>query len=178
MARNSYWINQDGLAVGYGRHTTSNNVAAVTALDSSYRKTVSMTWDLVDLATAASSYPAGVYARAARIPANAFVHEVRLVTEVAATGATADLLVGTYRFTSAGVLTVVDDDGLVAAADSALANFDTVGEIVTLGASASAAIVGKTTVGANPVTVIPIYVTAAYTAGRIRIEVDYSVASK
>lgn len=180
MPKNSSWFNRDGLVVGYGTRSVDSLGAAQVSDHAGERILTFKITDLAQLGTAATG-GSGIYApqyfsSAVMIPANATVQEVRITTDVAATsGGAADLLLGTYTISSStGALVAVDDDGLCAAADNALADFSVAGETLVLGKAAGAALIGKTTVGASPVVIAPIYVTAAFTAGALSVTVKYT----
>jgi hypothetical protein len=180
MARSGAWTNKDGIVVGFGARTVQKNEPTQVKTFGNIQELVLKLSDLTLLSTVATG-GAGIYApqyiaQAPRIPANSTVQEVRITTDVAATsGGAADLLLGVYTVTaSTKAVAAVDDDGLLAAGDSALADYSVAGETMVLGKAAGAALLGKTTVGASPVIVLPIYVTAAYTAGALSVHITYS----
>lgn len=182
MAKHTSWVNKDGLVVGFGTRTSVEYGGAVVRTNGYSDTVVLKIPDLTLLGTDAT-VGTGIYApekvvSSAYIPANATVQEVVIVTDTAATsGGAADLLLGTFTINSTtGVLAAVDADGLCAAGDSALADFSVAGETMVLGKAASAAQIGKVTVGASPVVVAATYVTAAYTAGALTVYVTYTTA--
>jgi hypothetical protein len=155
--RNSKWLNQDGLFVGFGTRKAESNSAPQTSTAGVYqeiRMAIKGT-ELTDVATAAQVENGAV------IPAGAWIESAILHVNTAFVGATAALDLGTLN-ASTGVIT--DDDGL----DAAIA----VGSL-TLGAR----IVGDgAQVGtrlAVPVKVIASYDTAAFTAGEATLVVRY-----
>lgn len=183
MARGNTWVNKDGLVVGFGTRTEDKFKAAQYNTTGGLNELVIKLSDLTSLGTDATA-GTGIYApsyvvQAAKIPANATVQEVRVTTDTAATsGGAADLLIGTYTVNATTkAVSAVDADGLLAAADSALADFSAAGETIVIGKAANAAQVGKVTVGASPVIVLATYATAAYTAGALSVHILYSVAS-
>jgi hypothetical protein len=104
------------------------------------------------------------------IPAGAVIQSAvaRAITG-ATSGGAADLLVGLY-YVSSGTVTALDADGLLAAADGALADIAAVGgEITGAGSLVGTELAATATsyyVGAS-------YVTAAYTAGEVEVIVDW-----
>jgi hypothetical protein len=168
---------RDGLAVGYGRRTVDDALPSTVRTAGAVKQLILELTDLtaLPLNTAAGTITAGSVSNAALIPANSAVQSVTLITKTAATSATsaATLLLGVYTIGTDGALTAVDADGLVAAGDSAIANFSVVGETTVLGKSASAALVAEATVGAAAVVVAAAYGTEAYTAGALQVIIEY-----
>jgi len=181
MPKNSSWVNSDGLVVGFGTQTSTQYSPAIISDAGSERvmhlPIPAMASLGTDATTGTGIYQAQNWMNAAMIPGGAIVTEVKIVTKTGCTsGGAADLLIGTYTISSTtGLLVAVDADGLLAAGDAALADFDTAGETRTYAIAAGAAQLGKTTVGANPVTVAPTYVTAAYTAGALDVYIKFVV---
>ncbi len=173
------WVNSDGLVVRFGTRPTNEDADVPAQTNTAGRvQEISFTLpDLTLLGTDATAYTAGEFVNAAKIPANATVHQVRVITKTAAaSGGAADLLLGAYTIGSDGALDVVDADGFAAAGDSALANFSAVGETLTLTSSAGAALIGDATVGSSDVVVAATYATAAYTAGELEVIIEYTLA--
>lgn len=167
MARGNTWTNSDGLVVGFGTHSEDNNVPAVRG---GTRKTLEVEYDLADLSdtfSATDRSPQEVI-----IPRGSVIVRATLQTLVAATsGGAGTLDIGTW-----GTGDVVDDaDGLVA--DVTIAEMTSIGEVHILdGALIGAS--GQTAVGAtstSDVVLAPSYETAAFTAGRVRVSVEYIV---
>lgn len=177
MARSLTWVNKDGLTVRGGRHTIDNDIPARVVTAGKVQTLVINVPDLTALDDDATTIAAGYFVNAPKLPANAFIHEVRIITRTAATsGGAADLLIGVYTLNATTkVLVAVDADGLCAAGDSALSDFSVAGETIVLGKAAGAAIIGKTVTHTAETVVIPTYATAAYTAGALEIQIDYSV---
>jgi hypothetical protein len=176
MPKANYWVN-GGLAVGFGRRTVDDALPGVVNTAGVVKQLILELEDLTTLPlnTAVGTITAGSVSNAALIPANASVQSVTIITKTAATsGGAADLLLGVYTINATtGALVAVDEDGLAAATDSALADFSAAGETIVLGKAANAALVGKLTVGSSPVVVAAAYATAAYTAGALQVIVEY-----
>lgn len=175
MPKANYWVN-DGLAVGFGRRTVDDALPSTVRTAGAVKQIILELNDLTALPqnTAAGTIVAGSVSNAALIPANASVQSVTIITKTAATsGGAADLFLGVYTIGTNGALTAVDEDGLAAAGDSTLTDFSAAGETIVLGKAASAALIGKVTVGSSPVVVAAAYNAAAYTAGALRIIVEY-----
>jgi|10_taG_2_1085330.scaffolds.fasta_scaffold04927_7 hypothetical protein len=173
----------DGLAVGYGPRSADNDTGSVGSGIGVQDEIVLRIPDMTALGTDATAdsgiYKAGYWANAPKIPANATIESwTSKVNVVAASDGAADLLLGIFTISpTTGLLVAVDADGLAAAGDSALANFQgEVGETFSLGAAAGAAYLGKKDVGTAAVVVVPTYVTAVYTAGDITIRIRYTRA--
>lgn len=166
MARQATWTNNDGLVVGFGRHTEDNNVAAVTS-DRSGRKTMRMKVDLTtlpDTFAAANRTP-----QAAVIRRGSVIHEatIRVIT-AATSGGAPTLDIGLW-----GTNDVVDDaDGIDAAI--ALTAIDAVGEVVQCDGAVVNGVVSAGATANSDVVIAPSYNTAVYTAGEIEIEVVYT----
>lgn len=181
MKRENAWYNKDGLIVGFGTRSEESDTQSYVNGGSHVQEICVKLSDLTLLGTDATVgtgiYAPQYFANAPRIPANATVQEVRITTDtVATTSDSADLLLGLYTVSpTTGVLVAVDADGLAAAGDSAVTNFDAVGETVVLGAGAGAAYVGKKTVGSDPVVVAAVKVTGSFTAGALSVHVKYSL---
>mgnify|MGYP001825607377 CR=1 FL=1 len=170
MSRGSTWTNSDGLVVGFGTHSADNDV---TAVKGGTRKTLEVEYDLANLAdtfAAANKKPQDVV-----IPRGSILIRGTVQTLVAATsGGSATLDIGLW---GVGLTTeVVDDaDGIVA--DISIAEMTSIGE-VHICDGALIATAGQTAVGAtslSDVVVAPSYETAAFTAGRIKLTLEYIV---
>ncbi len=169
------WYNQDGLTVRYGtRPAGEDDYQASQPSTAGRTQEISFLLDLVnDCPTDATAVAAGEFANSARLPSDAVVQKVTIVTKVAAaSGGAADLLLGTYDLDAAGQLALGDADSLCAAGDSALADFSVAGESIVLGKAAAAALIGKAEVGSDA------YVAAssgiAYTAGELQVTIEYT----
>lgn len=171
MPRNATWTNSDGLVVGFGKHTSDNNVPAVEGGKGATRVArmviTGANLELTGSLTAASIPPQSIILkRGAQIQRATFV-----VSAAFSTGSSPTLTIGTYKFDD---ITTVDDlDGIDATI--AAAALDTVGEIVRCdGALVNAA--GVTTVGAvsnSDVVIVAQYGTAAFTTGVGILTVEY-----
>lgn len=182
MPRDAAWVNKDGLVVGFGTRTVDSLQAQKLPGFGNEHELRFRIPDLTALGTDATA-GTGIYApqyvaQAAKIPANATVQEVRIVTDTAAASAgAADLLLGTFTVNATTkAVSAVDADGLCNAADSALADFSAAGETIVLGKGSTAAQVGKVTVGAADVVVLATYATAVYTAGALDVHIKYTIA--
>jgi hypothetical protein len=170
MGRDSTWTNQDGLVVGFGPHTVDNDVAGVYG---GTKKVLSVEYDLADLSDTFAATT--VKPQDPRIPRGSYITRATIQTLVAATsGGAATLDVGTW---GVGLATeVVDDaDGLVA--DVTIAEMTSIGEThVCDGALILASDgVGVGATSNSDVVIAPSYETAVFTAGRIRLTVEYTV---
>lgn len=170
MARANTWTNSDGLVVGFGTHTEDNDVAAVSG---GTKKRLEVEYDLADLADTFAA--TNVKPQDPRIPRGSYITRATIQTLVAATsGGAATLDIGTW---GVGLTTeVVDDaDGLVA--DATIAEMTSVGEThVCDGALILASDgVGVGATSNSDVVIAPSYETAAFTAGRIRLTVEYII---
>ena len=180
MPRDSAWKNADGLVVGFGTRSDDNLQAVKLPGSGSEHELRFRITDMTALGTDATA-GTGIYApqytaQAVKIPANATVQEVRVITDTAATSSgAADLLIGLYTVSAAHAVSAVDADGLAAAADSALTDFSAAGETIVLAKGSNAAYVGKKQVGTSDVIVLATYATAAYTAGAVTVNIKYTV---
>jgi hypothetical protein len=178
MSRNNFWINKDGLTVGFGTHAVETAASGKYSTDGVFEEVTLKIPDMTLLGTDATAYTAGKYVHSAKIPANATVQEVWIITDtVCTTGDGADLLLGLYTISaSTKALVAVDADGIAAAGDSAITDFDAAGETMVLGKGSNGAYTGKKTVGASAVVVAPIKVTGSFTAGALTVVVRYTVS--
>lgn len=167
MSRNATWTNKDGLVVGFGTHTEDNDVPAVTG---GTKKRIEVEYDLADLAdtfAAANRKPQEV-----RIPRGSYITRAVVQTLVAATsGGAATLDIGLW-----GVNDVVDDaDGIVA--DISIAEMTSIGETHVCDGALILATngVGVGATSNSDVVLAPSYETAVFTAGRVRLTVEYTV---
>ena len=176
MPRNAAWLNSDGLVVGFGTRTSDKEQSSKLPGAGSVHEVVLEIDDATELGTDATA-GTGIYApqyvaQAVKIPANATIKSARVIAKTGATSAgAADLLVGTYTVNATTkAVSAVDPDGLVAAADAALADLANDGDAIDGGGA-----VIDNTVGTTDVVVLATYVTAAYTAGAFKIVVSYEV---
>jgi len=170
MSRGSTWTNKDGLVVGFGTHSEDNDVMAVRG---GTEKTVEVEIDLTALSDAFAA--TNVKPQDPRIPRGSIIKSAYIQTLVAAvSGGGGTLDIGTW---GVGLTTEVVDDanGLVDAVT--VAEMTSIGEVhVCDGALISSS--GQTAVGAtslSDVVIAPSYDTAVFTAGKIRLTVEYIV---
>ena len=173
------FYNKDGLVIRFGTRVEGEDedVASQTSTAGKVQEITLKVRDATTIpVTDATSVSAGEFANSAFIPANATIISARIKTDTPlASGGAADLIVGTYTIdATTGLLVVVDANGILDEADSALADFSVAGETVFVDKASTAALVGKTTVGANPVVVAVARLVATYTAGALTITVEYS----
>jgi len=167
MARGSTWTNSDGLQVPFGTHTADNNVPAVTAADGGVKVMVVEIQGtlLPDVYAATDTNPA-----APTIRRGSSILSAKFMVTEAFVGATGVLDIGLW---SKGLATeVVDDaDGIDAAI--AVTAIDAVGDVVQCD---GALVAGVTAVGATAngdCVIAPSYSTAAFTAGKGLLIVQY-----
>ena len=175
------FFNKDGLTIRFGTRSANEDedVASQTSTAGRIQEITLKVKDATTIpVTSAASVAAGEFANSAFIPANATILAARVKTDVAlASGGAADLIIGTYTISpTTGQLVVVDANGILDEADSALADFSVAGETTFVDKASTAALVGKTTVGAAPVVVAVARLVAAYTAGALTITVEYTEA--
>lgn len=157
------WTNSDGLRINFGVDEATAGTAGEYRNDALERM-VEVVINCTPLGTAAA-----IQDQFVTIPAGVRISAIKIITETAVTsGGSATLNVGLQRLDRT---TELDYDGFVAAL--ALASFNAAGETVTLtnGVTSAGALVGTTT--ANPGYITADYDTAAFTAGRIRVQVYY-----
>lgn len=139
MTRNSVWLNNDGLHVGYGPRDSVNPFAG-TVRTMGNREQITLVLDYRDMPTTDNVrfYNAGVtdpVSKSVRIPANSIIVEAKLITHATFTCAAGNptMTIGLMR--SDG--TVIDDDGLYAGLTEAslqlLANAVVDGDAATYG---------------------------------------------
>lgn len=157
------WTNGDGLYVKFGQNEAT--VGTVGEYDTKgLERVVEAVITLTSLGTAAARLDETV-----TIPSGVRISKIKVINETAATsGGSATLNVGLQRNDRS---TELDYDGLIAAA--ALATFNAAGETIeiTNGSTGAGALVGTTT--AYPGYLTADYDTAAFTAGKIRVQVFY-----
>jgi len=176
MSRGSTWTNSDGLVVGFGTHSEDNDVAAVTQ-GANGIVTLTAEYTLADLPDTFAA--TNVKPQDARIPrgsviTSAYIHT--LVTPTSA-GGTATLDVGLW---GVGLDTEVVDvaDGIVA--DASITELDVIGSAIACdgayivdSADASATQYAVGAVSESDCVLAPSYETQVFTAGKVRIVVNY-----
>lgn len=172
MARDNTWTNPDGLVVGFGTHTEDNDVAAVYQSAGGF-VTVAVEYTLADLPdtfAAANRKPQEVIIPRGSVIKNAWLHCLVAPTS----GGAATLDIGTW-----GINDSADDvDGLVA--DATIAEIGVIGSVIKLDgplvADAATAASDQQAVGTvanDDVVLCASYETAVFTAGKVRLVVEY-----
>jgi hypothetical protein len=172
MSRNSLWENSDGLAVGFGTHTSDNDVPAVIG-GSGAVKTAQVelsdatALEVVGSLTVSSFPPQGIV-----IPRGSRILEATFQVKTAfTTGASGALNIGTNSGRVDGAYTADDENGIdVAIAVTAL---DAIGAVV---ACDGALVAGVTSCGATSTTDVNLcfgYTTGVFTAGAGILTVRY-----
>jgi len=172
MARDATWTNSDGLVVGFGPHTEDNDVAAVYQSAGGF-VTAQVEYTLADLPdtfAAANRKPQEIIIPRGSVIKNAWLHT--LAAAVSAGGGTLDI--GTW-----GTNDSADDvDGLVA--DATVAEIGVIGSVIKLDgplvADAATAAADQQAVGTtsnSDVVLCASYETAVFTAGKVRLVVEY-----
>ena len=167
MARGATWTNSDGLVVPFGAHTDDNHIPAVTAVGGAVKQMVVeiVGTRLVDTYAATNTDPAAPVIRRGSAIINA-----RLMVTEAFVGATATLDLGLW---SKGLATeVVDDaDGIDAAI--AVTAIDAIGDVVICDGAVVAGVVAVGATANGDCVIAPSYNTAAFTAGKALLIVNY-----
>lgn len=168
------WFNEDGLTVRFGTRSANEDedVAAQTSTAGRVQEIELVIPDLTALADDSGvNYAAGEFVNAAKIPAGASILSAELVVDTAATGTTGDdILVGAYTVSpTTGLLVVEDIDGFIDAGDGDLANLTPAGNVVT----GTGALIGGAVTG--DVVVAAVQAGTAFTAGAVRVRVEYRV---
>lgn len=158
MARQNYWANSDGLAVGFGTHTVDRNVPGKTNTRGVQQEIVLAIHgsDVPDVT------PTGLtIVNSPIIPTDSLLLSATLFVTTTFVGATATLDIGTYNPITAAI---TDDDGV----DVAIA-------VATLVDNAVVACDGAQigTVLTAPAVIYASYDTAAFTAGQATLVVRY-----
>lgn len=173
MARNATWSNSDGLVVGFGTHTEDNEVSSVyqsangiVTVQAEYTLA-----NLVDTFAQTNVKPQDVLIPRGSIIKSAIMH--CLVTPDSS-GDNATLDIGTWG--AAHATPAADDvDGLVA--DATQAEIGTIGQASILDgpliADSVAAVAGVGATSDSDVVICLSYETTAFTAGKIRLVVEY-----
>jgi len=154
-ARNSYWLNNDGLVVGFGTRKAEDKVGGVNRTAGSINQAV-LDWGFGDLPTTSD-----VDNQVLTLPANAQIVSSKLYVVEAAAGGTS-YAIGLSQPDG----TVIDADGLHTDAQLVTANL-----VAGAWLEGSGALVGLT-IGANPGQ-ITVGATGTFTAGKYRLIVEY-----
>lgn len=174
MSRDSIWTNPDGLTVGFGSHSPDNQSPRVLAGPGQV-KYMEMEIDAARLDPFGTVTTSFLFPQTSVIRRGSRITRAHLLVNTIFTGATAVLLVGTYKNDGqpAGALTVDLINGIINATDGALANLNGVGEI-TIG---TGGLIGTTTtagaVSDSDVIVVAQCTTAQFTAGRATLFIEY-----
>ena len=125
MARNATWTNSDGLVVGFGTHTSDNNVMAVVEGGTVKQYTIDLpdatAIEDTDAITVAGSIPP----QSVTIPRGSYIKSASFVVTTAFTsGGAATLDIGTYS--TAAVVDVANGIDV----DIALSDINAIGEVV------------------------------------------------
>lgn len=157
MARKSVWTNSDGLRVGFGTHSIDTTIAAAVNSLSAVQTVVV---DIVGLDLADTDV-ARQLAHGVIIPANSYLKSATLFVTTAFAGASAVMDIGIYKASDG---TAVADDGIDAAIATAtlVDNYDV---------ACDGSLIG--TVLANNSKIGVTYDTAAFTAGKAALVVEY-----
>ena len=160
------WTNSDGLYVKFGTEEATVGTAGEYSVMIGPEHVHEVVITLTGLGTAAA-----VLDQHTVIPKGARITKIKVINEVAATsGGSATLNFGVQRLDRS---TELDYDGFLAAAP--LADYNAVGETkeYSAGVSGAGALVGTTL--ANPGYLTADYDTAAFTAGKIRVQLFWYV---
>lgn len=168
MARNSTWTNSDGLVVGYGTHSSDDNVLAVNPERGAY-KTASLMFNGVGLPVTGSITTANIPPQAIFLKRGSHIKSAKLVVQTAFTsGGAPTLTIGTHKADATADVAA----GILSAA--ALATINTVGQVtVCAGTLVNGTIAAGATADAD-VTIVVSAGTATYTAGRAMLVIEYS----
>lgn len=156
------YLNNDGLYVKVGTEKATPTLAGEYRYDGPLHNTEVK----INLATLVTGRT--IINDVTQLPVGAFIEEIEVVAEVAATGATATLNVGLVR---SDRTTTYNDSGFLAAFP--LASMSTVGTktVVRVGSTGAGAFLG--TALANTGLLCADWDTAAFTAGVIRVRIRY-----
>lgn len=156
------WTNSDGLYIKFGTEEATVGTAGEYSIMVGPEHMTEAVITLTSLATSAARQNETV-----TIPSGVRITKVKVINEVTATsGGSATLNVGLQRLDRS---TELDYDGLLVAAP--LADYNLVGETkeYIIGVTGVGALVGTTT--ANPGYITADYDTAAFTAGKVRVQI-------
>ncbi len=172
MSRGNTWSNPDGLVVGFGTHSSDNDVQAEAA-GGGLRKSLQMEIngvDLVDTFAIGQFRPQDII-----LPRGTIIIRATFQTIVAFSGTGSPTLdIGT--FTKGLATDVVDDaDGLVA--DMSVAELTSVGEVHVLdgGLIATSGTTAVGAIGDGNCVIAPSYETDDFEAGKGILTVEYQV---
>jgi hypothetical protein len=160
------WVNNDGLVVLFDKEEATDAKAGELPSSGAYRTVQVVIPDLTVLGTASTLLDDFV-----SIPDNARIAKVTVITDTAVTsGGSAVLNIGLLKLDRS---TAIDADGLVAALP--IASFNAAGETVALtaGVTYGGALLGTTITDAG--LLYADYDTAAFTAGAIRVLIDFYI---
>lgn len=164
MSRDAVWVNSDGLAVGFGTRTEATTYSSRIG-DNGKTEKVHLTIKGTDLADAVATSEDQVI-HGVVIPNGATILSATLkVSEAFTSGGAGVLDIGVYDKDG----TIVDDDGIDAAV--AIAALGLGAEVACDGADVNTVV--ATTGG---VKICASYDTAAFTAGKATLEVEYKPA--
>ena len=175
MSRDTVWTNNDGLRVGFGIHSEDNDVAAAVASANGI-VTVTAEYDLLGLSDTFAA--TNVKPQDHRIPRGSVVKSCMIHTLVTPTsGGAATLDLGLWG-TDIATPVVDDADGLVA--DATIAELDIIGSAILCdgayivdSATAASTQYAVGAVAEADCVLAPSYETAAFTAGKIRVVLEY-----
>ena len=151
----SLYTNADGLQQHYGTRVVSQGAGEKTG--NTFTKTITLDFNGVGLADTAPV----IDRSQARLPKGAYVKSATLLVETTFTGDTATLDVGTFKASDG---TELDMNGLIAA--EAVAGLVAGADFAGAGAQIG-------TIIAQDSYIVPTYNTAAFTAGKGRVIVEY-----
>lgn len=178
MPKANYWVS-DGLAVGYGTRTVDDENPAVVRTSGITKELIleldDITTQVLTNALTVADARKGRLASAPTLKNGSVVNKVTVVVKTAAGSAgAADLLLGFYTINATtGVLTVQDQDALLAAGDSAITDLTPAGKVLVFGPTGNGASLGKLAVASGPVVIVPTS-EVAYNAGALHIIVEYT----
>ena len=174
MSRGNTWTNKDGLVVGFGTHSEDNNVSAV---HQSANGVVTLTAEYTLSALSDTFAATNVNPQDARIPRGSVIQSAYIHTLVTPVGSGATLDLGLW---GVGLATEVVDvaAGLVSAAT--VAELDIIGSAIQCdgayildSATAASTQYAVGAVSESDCVLAPSYETAAFTAGKVRVVVNY-----
>ena len=159
MARNATWTNSDGLVVGFGTHTSDNNVMALATGGTVRQYTIELkdatALEDTDAITVASIPPQSVL-----IPRGSAIKSATFsVTTAFTSGGSATLDIATYSAAA------VVDDGNGIDADIALTAIDAIGDVVVCDGALVGGVVPAGATSNSDVAVVFGFEAAAFTAG-------------
>jgi hypothetical protein len=172
MPRNNTWTNADGLVVGFGTHTADNAVPAVVSEAGPFKVVQAMVLGTA-IEASASLTAASLPPQAIRIKRGSLIKRATFETVVAFTGSSSTLNIGTYKADT--IATVDDADGIDATI--ALTAMDAVGETVICDGALVNGVVPVGATSDSDVQIVFGYGTAAFTAGKGILTVEYQEPS-